>query len=119
MIGFGEYIKNLRTQHRITLREFCRRINYDPSNWSKIERGVLLPPKSKLILESIIETLGVEKNSDEYHTVLELAASSYIPEDLISTPNISEKLPVFFRTLRGQKPTEEELTKLIELLKTE
>ena len=56
MLTFGEFIKQLRLQNRITLREFCRLAGIDPSNWSKIERGMLQPPKSKM-LQSLLDKL--------------------------------------------------------------
>jgi len=44
-------------------------------------------------------------------------AQKKIPEDLYSDEEVLSALPVFFRTVRGDKPTREELDKLIELLK--
>jgi transcriptional regulator with XRE-family HTH domain len=117
VLTFGEYIKNLRVEKRITLREFCRRINIDPSNWSKIERGVLQPPKSQIVLQEIAQTLGLTQKSEEWFTLMDLAAISFIPKQLVSDEDILEKLPAFFRTLRGQPPSREELEKLIHLLK--
>ena len=117
MLIFGEFIKQLRLQKRITLREFCRLAGIDPSNWSKIERGMLPPPKSKMLLEEIARILKIQKNSDDWYTLMDLAAITHIPTELLSDQSIIEKLPVFFRTLRGQKPTEEELENLIKLIK--
>lgn len=114
---FGEYVKRLRVEGRMTLRDFCRSVGYDPSNWSKIERGLLQPPKSKEVLNTIAEVLSLEEGSEEYLTMMELAAISYIPTDLLPAQEIADKLPVFFRTIRGQKPTRKELEKLIELLR--
>jgi transcriptional regulator with XRE-family HTH domain len=117
MLTFGEFIKQLRLQNRITLREFCRLSGIDPSNWSKIERGMLPPPKSKLMLEEIAKILKIKKNNDNWYTLMDLAAITHIPKELLNNQSIVEKLPVFFRTLRGQKPTEEELENLIKLIK--
>lgn len=117
MVTFGEFIKQVRLQNKITLREFCRRAAIDPSNWSKIERGMLPPPKSKTLLEEIAKILKIQKNSEEWYTLMDLAAITHIPRELLSDQSIVEKLPVFFRTLRGQKPTDEELENLIKLIK--
>jgi len=114
---FGEYIKSLRISKEITLRDFCRRVNIDASNWSKIERGKISPPKSKTVLNNIAETLGIETSSEEYLTLCDLAAISYIPTELLSNKEVVEKLPVFFRTARGEKPTDDELKELINLIK--
>ena len=36
-----------------------------------------------------------------------------IPQDLMDDAALVRQLPAFFRTLRGQKPTEEELRKIV------
>ena len=41
---FGEYLRALRKDKDVTLREFCRRTHADPGNVSKMERGLLPPP---------------------------------------------------------------------------
>ncbi len=117
MLNFGDFMKQLRLKNKITLREFCRVTGIDPSNWSKIERGVLPPPKSKMMLEEIARVLKLTKESEEWYTLMDLAAITHIPKELLSDEMIIEKLPVFFRTLRGQKPTSGELENLIKLLR--
>lgn len=119
MLTFGEFVKQLRLQNRITLREFCRTLEIDPSNWSKIERGILPPPKSKEVLTEIGNTLKLKKETEDWFTLMDLAAISHIPKELLSDETIVEKLPVFFRTLRGQSPSREELEQLIKLIKGE
>ena len=119
MITFGEFTKDLRLNNQLTLREFCRITKLDPSNWSKIERGVFQPPKSKVILNEIAKVLNLEKGTEDWYTLMDLAAINYIPKDLIDDKSILDKLPIFFRTVRGQKPTEEELEELIRLIKGE
>lgn len=116
MLSFGEFVKNKRTQNRITLREFCRRISVDPSNWSKIERGVLQPPKSKTVLNEIAKVLNINEKTEDYYTLFDLATISFLPKELVENESVVEKLPIFFRTLRGKKPSREELERLVELL---
>ena len=117
MKSFGEFIKNLRIERRITLREFCKLTKFDPSNWSKVERGVLQPPKSKEVLDEIAKILKLKKDGEEYNLLMDLAAISFIPKDLVGDKSIVDKLPVFFRTLRGQPPTRKELEELIKIIK--
>ncbi len=116
MGAFGEFVRNLRIKNSLTLREFCRYANIDPSNWSKIERGILTPPRSKLILQNIAKSLKIKEGTDDYDTLHELAAIDYLPKELLRNQNIVDRLPVFFRTLRGDKPKREELEELVELL---
>jgi len=89
----------------------------DASNWSKIERGILPPPKSKEVLTEIAESLNMSKGSESYNTLFDLAAISHIPTHLLTDQSVLEKLPVFFRTLRGAKPTREELEKILKIVK--
>ena len=119
MVTFGEFVKDLRMKNNLTLREFCRITNLDPSNWSKIERGIFPPPKSKKVLQEIAKTLNLNESSDDRDALFDLAAISHIPSELISSQEVVDKLPIFFRTLRGEKPTREELEELIEILKKE
>ena len=116
MKAFGEYARQLRLSKRLTLREFCRKAGLDPSNWSKVERGLHLPPKGREVLASVAETLELNEGSEEWNSLFELAIVGHIPVDLAGNQSIVDKLPIFFRTIRGQKPTREELEKLVELL---
>ena len=40
---YGLEMKKWRIDHGMTLREACRRYNVDPSNVSKMERGLIKP----------------------------------------------------------------------------
>ncbi|MGD9900513.1 MAG: helix-turn-helix domain-containing protein [Calditrichaceae bacterium] len=119
MVNFGEFVKNYRIKQNTTLREFCRINELDPSNWSKIERGILSPPKSKEVLSSIAKSLNIPSGSEDFQTLLDLAAISQIPVHLVSDQAILDKLPLFFRTLRGEKPTRKELEKILKILADE
>ena len=115
--SFANFIRKKRISAGFTLREFCRLSGFDASNWSKIERCLLTPPQSKKVLDEIATVLKIEKESQEYKEMIDLAALSSIPEDLIES-EILEQLPVFFRTVRGDKPTEEELKTLLSKIKS-
>ena len=117
-ITFGELIRDIRMREGITLREACRHTSTDPSNWSKIERGLMSPPSDSVTLENWARVLKIKKTSDEWRKFFELAeiAHGEIPKDILSSINV-QLLPAFFRTVRGKKPTEEELKKLIDLIK--
>jgi len=117
MPTFGEYVASLRKDKGLTLREFCRTASMDASNWSKVERGLSLPPKGTEVLQTIASTLQLKLNSEEYMEMKELAAIGGISSELLDNKTITEKLPLFFRTLRGQKPNEDDLQKLLEAIK--
>jgi transcriptional regulator with XRE-family HTH domain len=117
--SFGEFFKSLRKKRRITLRDFCLQAQADPANISRMERGAMPPPQDTNILERYAKALGVKSGSDDWYTFFDLAAAGrgIIPKDIMSDQEVVKMLPAFFRTLRGQKPTEEEMKKLIEKIR--
>jgi transcriptional regulator with XRE-family HTH domain len=118
-MGFGRNIKELRLRKRLSLREFSRQINMDASNWSKIEREVIPPPQDEAKLMKIAKVLGITLESDQYSTLGDLAAidSGIIPRDLLNDEETLKSLPIFFRTIRNKRPTEEQLQDLIESMR--
>jgi len=107
-VTFGEFVKECRILRKISLRDFCRKNELDPSNWSKVERGILGPPKSRDTLKNIAKSLDIVENSEEFYTLFDLALMGHLPVDLLEHPAYLEKLPVFFRSLRGNKPNDNE-----------
>lgn len=118
---FGEFIKQKRLEKRLSLRAFCKLLHEDASNWSKIERGKLSPPQDEQKLRKIAHILGIEKNSEEWNTLIDTASveAGKIPEYLMSDKDVIQALPVFFRTIGSIKPTREELKALIEKIRME
>jgi len=118
---FGEYVRDRRLARDLTLRDFCRRIGEDPSNWSKVERGILPPPQSIERLNFIAKVLNIKKGGKEYLELLDEAAISRgrIPKDLMSDEAVVRLLPAFLRTIGSIKPTKEEIRKLVKRLKEE
>lgn len=117
--NFGEFVKELRIKKELTLREFCRVNGHDPGNWSKVERGLLYPPESEEILEQWAKQLGLKKGSADWFTFMDLASLTRgkIPNDILDDQKLMESVPLFFRTIRGEKPGTEELKELIRIIK--
>lgn len=116
---FGQFFKKMRQRSGLTLRQFCLQHGLDPGNISRLERGKALPPHSREKLEHYAKILGVEKYSDNWYSFFDLAAtcSGKIPDDVMSDEELVKKLPLVFRTLRGQKPTTEELDSLTDIIR--
>lgn len=117
---FGAFFKELRIRQRKTLRQFCEENDFDPGNTSKLERDRLQAPQSPEVLERYAHALGLQKGSDGWHKFLDLAALSAgrIPADLQDDAEIIARLPLVFRTLRGQQPDGDKLDRLIELIRS-
>jgi hypothetical protein len=117
---FGTFIKELRAAQRIGLREFCLNHGHDPSNWSKIEREVLPPPRDEDTLRQWAMQLGLKPGSDGWRKFHDYAAvdAGRIPDHVLKHKELVEKLPVFFRTMSGQKPSREDLESLIKIIRS-
>ncbi len=116
---FGKILYDLRIKKEITLREMCRKVNYDPSNFSKIERGKIAPPSDKKTLELWARTLGLKKDSKEFEDFIYQAnvAQGIIPFEIMEEKELVAALPAFFRTLKNRKPNKEEIDNMINLIK--
>ncbi len=114
---FGQNLKALRLKKQLSLRDVCKETGYDPSNWSKIERGIIPPPADEKTLVKWSKVLGlVVKKQRDFIDEAKIA-QGIIPADLLVGKAALECLPAFFRTLRNEKPTKEEIDNLIKLLK--
>lgn len=118
-MSFGKMVKELRIKQGETLRQFCSENSLDPSNWSKIERDVNPPPQNQETLSNWTSIFGLSKGSEEWQAFMDQAAISRkeIPPDLASDEQLLEKLPAFFRTIRGAEITEESLKEFVETVK--
>lgn len=116
---FGKILKELRIKKELSLREVCKLVDYDPSNWSKIERGRISPPSDLKTLAKWSRALGILKEPKKFQEFADAAmiAQGIIPQDILSQKNAADYLPAFFRTLRNKKPTKEEINRLVELIK--
>ncbi len=116
---FGDFVKGRRLSSDLGLREFCSLAEVDPSNWSKIERGILAVPDDREKLEKIARLLKLKESSMEWFEYFDLAYISrkQIPDEVIEDEEVLSALPIFFRTARGEKPTKEQMKQIAELLK--
>jgi len=117
---FGRFFAEIRRKRlKLSLREFCERHGLDPGNVSKLERGKLPPPQGKEVLERYAEALGLNPGSDDWYRFFDFAAATRgeIPAELMEDDEVVQHLPVFFRSLRGQRVSEEQLRKLLDLIR--
>lgn len=101
-MNFGELIQQLRNERQITLRQCCLGLGVDPSNWSKLERGLMPPPKHVEILERWAGFFGLA--ADRKQEFLDLAAigRGELPADLACDERALAALPGFFQALRDR-----------------
>ena len=118
---FGGFFKKKRIESGLTLREFCRRNGFDPGNISRLERGILAPPKSEETKTRYADALGIKKGTDDWLEFCDHAAaeSGKLPDDISEDEYLLKHLPVLFRTIRDAKLSEEEIRKLIDIVRKE
>ena len=117
--AFGLKLKELRLKRKLTLREFCQSSGIDPGNYSRLERGVFPPPQKEELLERYASALGLSRGSAEWLEFFDLAAVARgeIPRDLLTDEEVTNKLPIIFRTLRGSPIPPEKMDALVEKIR--
>ena len=116
---FGQFFKKMREKRGLSLRQFCVKNKVDPGNISKLERSLMPPPQSREKLEQYASFLRIRQGSPEWYEFFDLAAanSGKIPADILSDENLMKRLPLVFRTIRGQKISKEKLEELVEVMR--
>ena len=116
---FGEFIKKKRLEKNLSLRQFCLQHSIDPGNYSKMERGLLAPPASSELRGKYAKALGLHEGTDDWIEFFDRAAAcrGEIPKEILSDRDLVEKLPLFFRTLRGEKVPKEKLKEIAEVIR--
>lgn len=114
---FGEKVKQLRIGKELTLRQCCANLDVDPSNWSKMERGVTPPPKDDELLNRWAIFFGLSGNNKREFIDLAALARKEIPADIASDETVIAALPAFFRAVRGHELEGERLKHFIEDLR--
>ncbi|MFQ6671844.1 MAG: helix-turn-helix domain-containing protein [Candidatus Tectimicrobiota bacterium] len=117
--AFGAFFKARRQALGYTLRRFCLEKGLDPGNISKMERGRMPPPQNREKLTQYARHLQIAEGSDEWYEFFDLASAAQgrFPEEVLNDEELVKRLPVLFRTIRGEKVSDEQLNELIELLR--
>lgn len=111
---FHEHVKALRIEKKLTLREFCVEVGVDPSNWSKVERGINPPPGDVGLLERLANFFGLSGPAKLEFMDEAAIQRREIPPDVADTAILQKALPAFFRAARGHELSEAELKNLAE-----
>lgn len=116
--SFGHYLRERRVEIGMTLREFCRQVGESPGNISRMERDQLAPPDSEEKLERFAQVLSIVERA-KVREFIDRACFSRgsIPVDIMSDDQLMESLPLVFRTLRGQRLSEDSLRDLAEVIR--
>lgn len=119
MPRFGDLVREHRRQVGMTLRAFAADAGLDPAYVSRIERGVIPPPQDEAKVALIARTLGLSEGSQQWTEFADAAAldAGRLPPDVANDAALLDKMPLLFRTARGQKLDRDELARLFDFLK--
>jgi len=115
---FGSLLGRLRAENNLSIREVCKLVGYDPSNWSKIERGLISPPSEEKTLKLWAKVLKIK--GEEIQKFMDDAsiAQGMIPSDILNKTEMLELMPAFFQVVRNKKPEKAEIDRLVRLIKS-
>ena len=118
-MSFGSTVRSLRASQGKTLRQFCKEHGRDPSNWSKIERDVIPPPRNEETLAQWARDLGVKLGTDAWKDFMAEAEVSRgsIPGEVMQDRGLLVRLPSLFRALQVADLSDHQLNCLIENLR--
>lgn len=119
MTTFGTYFNQLRLSLRKSLRAFCVDNGFDPGNVSKLERGLMAPPKDEKLLERYARALGLRAGSPEWGKFFAIAATETgkIPPGVLNNKQVMSQLPVLFMALGKKKPSSNLLKQIVKLVR--
>ncbi len=110
-MNFPEIIKGLRVKRGLTLRKFCLGNGLDPSNWSKLERGLLAPPRDSETLDKWALLLGLERDTEEWQEFMDAAdlERGQVPHDLLASPDLRDRIMSFLKAIRAEQQAGREI----------
>ena len=115
---FGEHLRELLVQSNMTLRELARRTGIDPSNLSKIERGVVYPPKKKETLDKMANAFSLERKSKRHFFDMAEQVHGLLPDDLKAVKE-NKAIPLLLRTIDNRRLSYEQTVELAKLIEKE
>lgn len=96
MSNFGEMLKSLRKERKVSQRKLAELVGIDFTYISKIESGTMDPPAEDKILK-IAEVLGVDPDTM-------ILAAKKIPSDFQKVISENEEIPAFLRKAQNISP---------------
>jgi len=113
-MNFGNLLKDLRIRRHLTLRACSGALGVDPSNWSKLERGINPAPRDPATLEQWASFLKVEGHQKQAFYDAAALSRQEIPADLANDEKLLAALPAFFRAVRGKELDEGKLQQFVD-----
>ena len=117
MERFGEILTKYRVDAGLGLREYAKLIDYDPSNLSKIERGVNAPPQNTMTLKKWASKLSLVEGTPSFSKFMAAGRATFIAKGLKTDTELIGLLPAFFRTVDNKQTDPNTYKKLLAILR--
>ena len=90
-----------------------------PSNYCKLEYGALQPPSNPAKLALLADALELPSNHPVTHEFYDLVgqALNSVPADVAAIISRDEAMPMMLRTLGCRKITQDEIEKIIRIIR--
>jgi len=117
--AFGTYLKSLRKASGKAARIVALEAGMQPSNYSRLEYGVINPPQIKAKLDRLARAVGIIDNEAEMARFYDLAAmaNQSIPLDLADIISKDDAVPLMLRTLGNKRLTKQEVEEIVRLVR--
>ena len=113
---FGDEFIELRISTGFSLRKFCKKMNLDPGNWSRVERGVSKPPLEEEFYDKVKNIFNITSSKKE--ELISMAKTIRIlPKELQET-ELMKHMPVMLRKVDGQPLKNNEIQGLVDWIKS-
>lgn len=116
---FGEYLKTLRTEKDLSLRNLAKNTEYDVGYLSRIERSIMLPPLNNDFIEKISQYLSLTDNEERMLSDLAVSEKGKYPDDIKDELIEITALPILLRTINNKKLSDEQVRELAERINEE
>jgi len=118
-VKFGEFVRNTRLANAITGRDASQAAGLLPSNFSKLEHGVLRPPKDAEKQKTLASAIGIVGGSEDEALFFSLAAKANraVPVDLAEIISREDAMPLLLRTIGSKRLGKAEIERLIEIVR--
>lgn len=119
-VEFGDFIRNHRKARSITGRSAAHNADMLPSNFSKIEHGILNPPQDPTKLKKLAVAVGIDLEIDTEAAAkffdLAAKANESTPVDIAEIISRDEAVPLLLRTIGNKRLTKSEIDQIVSIV---
>jgi transcriptional regulator with XRE-family HTH domain len=115
---FGDFLRHIRLEKGLTARFVASAAEMLPSNFSKLEHGLLTPARDHEKQKKLMSALGISLGSVEAERFFDLAgkASDSTPVDLAQIISENETVPLLLRTIGNKRLSEDQIRRLVAIV---